>query len=162
MADAQIFGTFLAVAAELNRRFAVAPVLYGSLGLGRAVPLTEPAGDVDVLVPTALLGEHWPALVAALAELGFALADLREHEFRRGSVTVAFAAEESLMPFAAVDPQQLRQTTVDGVSFRELSPQDYLAVYGASQHDGYRRDTRGKRDADKIAQIRRWLAAQDG
>jgi phosphoribosylanthranilate isomerase len=150
------------IAAELNRRFAVAPVLYGSLGLSRVLGVSQPVGDIDLLVPAELLGLRWPELQAALERLGFALADLREHEFRRAADQVAFAAEETLGPFAGVDPATLRLTTERGVQFRELSAYDFLAVYGASQHDGYRRDTRGKRDADKLAQIECFLAETAG
>ncbi|HEY0602440.1 MAG TPA: hypothetical protein VGD58_05990 [Herpetosiphonaceae bacterium] len=156
----QAFDLFLAVATQLNRELLIVPVLYGSLGLARVLHASQSVGDVDILVPAAFLAQRWPELLALMERLHFALVDAREHEFRRGDESVAFADQESLVPFANVDPGTLATATVQGVHFKELSPQDYLAVYRVSQHDGYRRDKRGKRDAEKIAQIETFLKQQ--
>ncbi len=153
---------FLTVAAQLNQQLGVVPVLYGSLGLNRVIGAAQSVGDVDILVPAVCLAERWPELVVVMEGLRFALIDVREREWRRGAGSVAFADEESLLPFAGIDPSTLRISTVDGVRFKELSPAGYLAVYRVSQHDGYRREKRGKWDAEKIAQIEHYLALQAG
>jgi hypothetical protein len=151
------FEVFLTVAAQLNRELAVVPVLYGSLGLSRAINSSQPIGDVDILVPAVFLAHRWHAVMAVMERLQFDLIDAREHEFRRSGDTVAFADQESLLPFAGINPSTLRTSTVQGVQFKELTPVDYLAVYRASQRDGYRQKQRGKRDAEKIKQIEQFL-----
>jgi hypothetical protein len=122
---------------------------------------SQAVGDVDVLIPTVWLTDGWPAVQTLMAALQFVLVDAREHAFRRGADEVAFADEGSLGPFAGIDPARLHTASVAGVCFKELTLQDYLAVYRAAHQDGYRRDQRGKRDAAKIAQIEAWLAQRE-
>lgn len=147
------FHLFLAVTARLNHRLEVVPVLYGSLGLARTLNTPQPVGDVDLLIPALFLADRWPGLLTVMERLQFHLVNAREHEFRRGVESVAFADEESLHPFAGIDLSTLRIVTMEGVQFKELTLTDYLAVYRASERDGYRQVKRGKRDAEKIAQI---------
>ena len=44
-----------------------------------------------------------------------------------------------------------RKRAESGAKYRLLSVKQYLAVYKASAKDGYRVNTRGKKDAEKIA-----------
>jgi hypothetical protein len=152
-----IFALFLAVAAHLNHELSIIPVLYGSLGLRRAIDTRQVVGDIDLLVPATFLGDRWHELVAAMKQLDFVLVDVREHEFQRGATVVVFADEESLLSFAGVNPTALAVSTTHATHFRELTPRDYLAVYRASQQDGYRQAKRGKRDAEKILLIEQFL-----
>lgn len=155
------FELFLTVAAQLNRELAVTPVLYGSLGLSRIINAPQLVGDIDILVPAVFIGDRWAELIAVMSHLRFVLADANEHAFTRGEDDVAFADQESLLPFAGINPSMLKTATVHSVQFKELTPSDYLAVYRVSQHDGYRQEKRGKRDAEKIVLIEQFLGKHE-
>lgn len=149
---------FLRIARLLNGLGAT-PLLFGSLGLEKRLGQSLHADDIDVLVPKRLLGEDWPALIALMAGAGYALIDLHEHEFALGEMRVAFAALEELAPFAGVDIAAIPLLEEDGARFLLPELPDWLKVYRASSRDGYRRDVRHKKDADKIRRIEAALAA---
>lgn len=151
------FKLFLTVAAQLNRQLGIVPVLYGSLGLSRVINAAQPAGDIDILIPAVFLDDRWQELTTVMESLKFVLVDVREHEWTRNGASVAFADEESLVSFAGIDPSTFSISTLYGTQFKELTPTDYLAVYRTSQHDGYRQEKRGKRDAEKVTQIEQFL-----
>lgn len=150
------FDCFLQVAGHLNRTLHIIPVLYGSLGLSRAIDCAMRIDDIDVLGPFSFIDTKWPELIDAMQALGFALYDAREHAFASGETHIAFAEEEDLLPFAQVDPAALLISKVNGVSFKELTPQQFLAVYRASLLDSYR-PVKGKRDSEKISLIEQFL-----
>lgn len=156
-----LFESFLSVTAHLNRELSIIPVLYGSLGLGRAIKMMQDVGDVDLLIPAGFLTDRWNELMVTMQRLQFVVVDVHEHAFQHGTDIVAFADEESLFPFAGINPSMLPVSTVDDIRFKELTPTDYLAVYQASQRDGYRQAKRGKRDAEKIILVKQFLQLGD-
>ncbi len=141
---------FLEVARTLNRR-GVTPLLYGSLGLWRRTGELISADDIDVLLPKIWLSEQWGALQALLHEEGWRLIDAHEHAFEKRGVHCSFAALEELETFAGVPIPEIETHAESGAKYRLLSVKQYLAVYKASAKDGYRVNTRGKKDAEKIA-----------
>lgn len=153
---------FLKIAARLNERFNVVPLLFGSLGLEQRLNAGLNADDVDVLVPEALLSERWEELVGLMNDCGYALCDIREHEFKRAGLHTAFAAIESLTPFAGVDLTHIPIVEEGGVRYHLLDLQDYLKVYSASLKDGYRKDVKNKDDSQKIELIKAALEKEKG
>ncbi|MCG2690048.1 hypothetical protein L6252_02095 [Candidatus Parcubacteria bacterium] len=53
------FAIFLEVVEALNKRFQIAPILYGSLGLYQKIGELGKANDVDILVPKSLISARW-------------------------------------------------------------------------------------------------------
>lgn len=155
--DGALFSEFLRITDYLNSRLHIIPVLFGSLGLQVASEVELNPQDVDVLVPVFWLQRGWSSLEAALEALGYQFIDSHEHEFCNGGVTVAFASEEDLSPFAGVDHTQLEQVTFDGSVFRQLSLAQYLRVYSASLKDGYRRTKKDNKDLQKVELLRNLL-----
>jgi hypothetical protein len=148
------FGIFLEVAGELNRSFAVNPVLYGSLGLSALLKADIEVNDVDILVPREFVGGRWEDLKDLMERLKFELKDLKEHEFSRSDEKAAFASDEVLKD-VDLTVDDLSETTVEGVTFKELTAEQYLKVYEFTLHDGYRLAKRS--DGEKIELLERFL-----
>ena len=109
------------------------------------------ADDIDVLLPETWLSEQWSAFQTLLQAEDWRLIDAHEHTFERRGVHCSFAALEELETFAGVPISEIETRTESGTKYRLLSVKQYLAVYKASAKDGYRVNTRGKKDAEKIA-----------
>lgn len=152
------FGVFLEIARGLNRCGTV-PLLYGSLGLWRRVGGEIFADDIDVLLPGIWLGEKWGAFRAFMEKDGWALIDTHEHTFEKGGVHCSFAVLEELEPFAGVKPEKMEVREESGARYGLLSVKQYLAVYRASAKDGYRVNTRGKKDGEKIVMLEKMVRA---
>jgi hypothetical protein len=140
------------------RERGVDAVLYGSRGVGLYLGDFKEFNDTDLLVDDAWLGERWGELQAVMAELGYRLVDEREHEFHDiAGAAVAFAAKSILVRdgiVASVGPEDL--VVVRGI--KTLPPEVFLKVYKYSIQDGYRVEVRGKKDAETIAALERYLA----
>ncbi len=108
------------------------------------------ADDIDVLIPEIFLNEKWDNIIELMSNAGYTLRDLREHEFEKSDLRVAFAAIESLASFAGVDLKQIPVIKEDSVRYYLLSLHDYLKVYKASAKDGYRKNVKNKKDEEKI------------
>ena len=141
---------FLEVARTLNCRGAT-PLLYGSLGLWHRTGEAIFADDIDVLLPETWLSEQWSAFQTLLQAEDWRLIDAHEHTFEKRGVHCSLAALEELETFAGVPISEIETRAESGAKYRLLSVKQYLAVYKASAKDGYRVNTRGKKDAEKIA-----------
>lgn len=146
---------FLKIARTLNCR-GVMPLLYGSLGLWHRTGEAVFADDIDVLLPETWLSEQWSAFQTLLQAEDWRLIDAHEHTFEKRGVHCSFAALEELETFAGVPISEIETRTESGAKYRLLSVKQYLAVYKASAKDGYRVNTRGKKDAEKIALLENW------
>lgn len=82
---------------------------------------------------------------------------MHEHAFSKDNVSVAFAAIESLKPFADVDISNIPIVNENGIQYFLLELQDYLKVYTASSKDGYRVNKKNKQDGEKIKMIKHAL-----
>lgn len=151
------YHAFLHIASLLNQKLNVVPLLYGSLGLERVLGQDLDTDDIDLLIDPYWLNVGWVQFQKVLVEQGYHLVDEHEHEFVGDSITVAFANISTLPSFAGVDPTTLPIIDCDDVRFMELNAEQYLAVYQASQQDGYRQEKRGKKDAIKIRLIQSFL-----
>lgn len=151
---------FLRIAAMLNRSFGVSPLLYGSLGLEQRLCADLEADDIDILIPEAVLGGKWNALILAMEQMGYRLCDAHEHAFEKQGISAAFASIENLEPFAGVDVGAIPAIEEEGVRYRLLTLADYLKVYAASSRDGYRKNVKNKQDSQKIRLIQQAVDAQ--
>lgn len=151
------FELFLEITALLNKRFNVVPVLYGSLGLNRAIGEFCESSDVDVLIPKVYLKETWGEFRNFIEGHGFVLKDEHEHEFERSGLLLAFGKEEELKTFAGIDYATLTLENIGETRFKVLNPPQYLQVYELMRRDKYRVEKRGKQDLDKIERIKKFL-----
>jgi len=146
---------FWEVARALNR-VNITPILFGSLGLYRAInKLERKVNDIDILVPDELIEKS--KLYEIMEQLGFVLKDEHEHEFERDGEIVAFGKANDLSNLAKVNPKDLEVIEENGVKFRKLSPEQYLMCYKYMLRDGYRQEKRGNADKEKIEFIEDYL-----
>ncbi len=153
---------FFENAALLAERLQIIPLLYGSLGLEYATGGNLNADDIDILIPEVFLKERWDGFVTVLTEAGYVLVDLHEHTFRKDGVEYSYASLEELEPFAGIPAAEIAVKEENGVSFRLLSPEQYLRVYETSIRDGYRITVRNKKDREKIEFITEFMKRRDG
>lgn len=148
---------FLHIAKNLNENLNVVPLLFGSLGLEQRLHIDLNADDIDVLIPEKFLNDGWDSIVTVMSENGYTLYDVREHDFEKNGLSIAFASIESLVPFAGVDVQKIPVIEESGTRYMLLDLQDYLKVYTASVKDGYRKNIKNKNDQQKIDLINQVL-----
>lgn len=151
------YEVFLEISKYLNSKFNAIPLLFGSLGLEKRIERDMEADDIDILVPEIYLNSKWDDLRSIMDELGFILQDLHEHEFLRNNVKAAFAALESLTPFAGIKLDEIPIIEDKDCKYKLLSLEDYLKVYQASSKDSYRVNQKNKKDYQKIAIIKEKL-----
>ena len=141
----------------LNVKFNIVPLMYGSLGLEFLTGRQLNADDIDILIPKQFVTSRFEELKAFLEQEGYTLIDEREHTFLKDGLCYSYAQIEELEAFAQIFPGEIETKEVNSVRFKLLSLEQYLKVYTASEKDGYRINTRGKKDAEKIAFIKNLL-----
>jgi len=153
--DQHLHKKFIRLCKSLNNQFHIIPVLYGSLGLGKATKMDFSPQDIDMLVPFVYLNEQWIALENIMEQLGYSVIDYREREFSDGYNQVGFSFIEDLEAFAGVDYRSLEKVLEDGAEYYVLSLDDYLKTYTKSSTDGYRRTKNHGKDLRKIDIIKK-------
>lgn len=83
---------FLHIAGELNKKFNIIPLLFGSLGLEQRLHTNLSADDIDILIPEVYLFEKWNAIVTVMNDNGYALYDMHEHAF---AIALELSLEET-------------------------------------------------------------------
>jgi len=148
-----LFQEFLNITSNLNNELDIVPVLYGSLGLQLKSGIDFVPQDIDVLVPLKFLNKEWSTLRELVERMGYTFVDLREHEFHKNGIKLAFAFMEDLADFAGVDYRTLETIEMGGVKYHTLQLDDFLKVYSRSLNDSYRRTKNNNKDATKIHKI---------
>jgi hypothetical protein len=148
------FNEFLNIARKLNGELDIIPVLYGSLGLQMKSNIDFEPQDIDVLVPLEYVNEKWCDLLQTIEKIGYTFVDLREHEFHKEGIKLAFSFIEGLSEFAGVDYTRLELIELDGAKYESLSLEDFLKVYSRCLSDSYRRTKNNNKDVRKIELIK--------
>jgi len=151
------FDTFLEVTKVFNEKLSINPILYGSLGLNRVIGEFGVVDDADVLIPDEFINERWDEVEKLMESLGFELKDIKEHEFVRDGDIVAFAEDSDSVKLIGVEGKKLEIIEIDGVRFKEFTPEQYLVMYKHFFEDGYRRKKKGEADQRKIKLIEEYL-----
>lgn len=144
---------FLKITKQLNIRFNICPLLFGSLGLQERLKMDLNPDDIDVLIPEIYLNSKWDCIKSLMTDNGYILYDLHEHAFTNDEIHIAFASIESLKPFANINTSKIPLINNNGIQYLLLDLNDYLKVYNASSKDGYRKDVKNKQDLQKIQLI---------
>lgn len=150
------FKVFIEVAGVLNKHN-ITPILFGSLGLSRAIGGLHKVNDIDILVPDKFVDEKWNQLIRIMGGLNFKLQDEHEHEFVRNSEIVAFGKVSGLVELSQINPDTLTITEFNKVKFEELSAEQYLLCYQKMLRDEYRQEKRSQADQEKISLIQQYL-----
>lgn len=145
------YSNFLKNAQELNHKFGIVPLLYGSLGLEVLTSTSLNSDDIDILIPGSYIkGEKWLLLKQFLTENGYYLIDEKEHTFRKDTIDYSYASIENLQDFAGINLEDIELYTDSNVNYLLLSIEQYLKVYQKSSQDGYRINKKEKQDFLKI------------
>lgn len=139
----------------LNVEFNINPLMYGSLGLEYISNINLNSDDIDILIPEVYLNNKWLEFKQFLENNGYILYD--EHTFIKNNVCYSYASIEELENFAGIKIEEIDNKKYNNISFKILSLSQYLNVYKKSIKDGYRINTRGKNDSEKIKIIEELL-----
>jgi hypothetical protein len=151
------FNTFLEASKQMNEELDIIPILYGSLGLNRAIGEFATVNDIDALIPDVFISERWNELHILMKTLGFELRDIKEHEFARNGIIIAFAGESESVGLIGTKSEDLPITEINSVKFKEFTPEQYLVMYRRFSRNGYRRKKKGEADQRKIQLIEEYL-----
>lgn len=144
----------------LYEKWAILPLMYGSLGLEYITNEALNADDIDILIPEIFLNETWSEFLRFLTDNGYVLLDEHEHTFEKNGVLYSYASIEELNCFAGISVSDMAQQCHNGARFRVLSLEQYQKVYCASAKDGYRITVRKKKDNEKLLFIEQKLKSQ--
>lgn len=146
------FEEFKRIAVALNF-LGITPILYGSLGLSKAISYDFLVDDIDILIESNIFNSKLPEIHSIICSLGYELTDSEENEFKSNLFKIGIATDGDMIAFSGVDPKKL-QIKIEGCQYRVLNPEQFLATYEASNLDGYRRSISNKDDALKIKIIK--------
>ncbi len=149
---------FFANAKLLTNTFNITPLMYGSLGLEYLTGKNLNADDIDILIPRTFLTDRWHDFRAVLEKNGYVLIDEHEHTFKKKEIHYSYAQIEELESFAGIPLSEIEIVDNGNIRFKLLSLLQYLKVYTASAKDGYRINTKNKKDSEKIALIQEQLS----
>ena len=138
----------------ISDKFGIEPLLYGSVGLEYLTKENLGSDDIDILIPEIFIKERWDEFKNFLENCGYVLFDENEHTFEKGGVYYSYAKIDDLFDFAGIKISEIETLEENGVCFKILSLEQYLKVYLASEKDGYRINTRKKKDFEKIEFIK--------
>jgi hypothetical protein len=143
---------FLSKILEILQELKIKPVIYGSFGVANYLGNFKNFEDIDILVENELINEKWKEFRKLFESKGFCLISEKEHEFDFDGKKVGFASKNILIRDKIVnDFSELTQyKNEDALT---LTPEDFLKAYKFSIKDGYRFNTRGKKDADIIEKL---------
>lgn len=135
-------------------------VLYGSLGASVYLGEFKQFGDIDLVVAPEWLNEKWGRLVRIMGDLAYELADEHEHEFEGPLGSVAFAPltifERDGIMFD--EKNDITEVKVGGDVIKTFSPELFKHAYEYSAQDGYRTESRGKKDRLVIDMLTDYIA----
>lgn len=143
---------FLVKILEILKRLNIKPVIYGSFGVATYLGDFKDFEDIDVLIEDEFLNNKWEEFRKLFESEGFDLVNEKEHEFEFNDKKVGFASKNILIRDKIINDFSKLVQFKDGDAFT-LTPEDFLRAYQFSVKDGYRINTRGKKDADIIEKL---------
>jgi len=135
----------LSILKELN----IKPVIYGSFGVSLYLGKFKDFEDIDILIEDEFFNIKWEEFKKNLESNGFNLTDEKEHEFILNNKKVGFASKNILIRDNIISDYKELIQYKDKDAFT-LTPESFLKAYKFSVKDGYRINTRGKKDGEII------------
>lgn len=137
---------------EILKTLKIKPVIYGSFGVSYYVGKFKKFGDLDLLIEEDFVNNKWKEFKELFESNGFRLVDEKEHEFKFNKHKVGFASKNILIRDKIInDYSELIQCKYKDALI--LKPEDFLRAYMFSVKDGYRINTRNKKDNECIKML---------
>ena len=143
---------FLSKILEILKELNIKPVIYGSFGVANYLGNFKSFEDIDILIEDEFVNDKWEEFRKLFESKGFSLINEKEHEFEFGGKKVGFASKNILLRDKIINDfsELVQYKNKDAFT---LIPEDFLKAYKFSVKDGYRVDTRGKKDTDIIEKL---------
>lgn len=147
---------FLLKILKILKKLNIKPIIYGSFGVANYLGDVKDFEDIDILIEDEFLNNKWKEFRNFFEKNGFVLMNEKEHEFEFEGKKVGFASKNILIKDKIIsDFSELVQYKNTDVF--TLTPEDFLKAYEFSVKDGYRIDTRGKKDAEIIEKLGNYI-----
>jgi hypothetical protein len=130
----------------------VKPVIYGSFGVANYLGDFKDFEDIDILIEDEFINDKWKEFRKLFESKGFSLINEKEHEFEFDGKKVGFASKNILVRDIIINDYKELVQYKNGVALT-LKPEDFLKAYRFSVKDGYRINTRGKKDKEIIEKL---------
>ena len=143
---------FLFKILKILKELDIKPVIYGSFGVALYLGDFKKFEDIDILIEDAFINDRWEEFKKIFETHGFKLVDEREHEFEIEGKKVGFASKNILIRDKIINDYRELVQYKNEVAFT-LKPEDFLKAYRFSIKDGYRINTRGKKDDSIIEKL---------
>ena len=112
--------------------------------------------DIDLLIEDEFLYSKWQEFKKLFESNGFNFVNEKEHEFELDGKKVGFASKNILIRDKIIkDFSELVQYKKEDAL--TLISEDFLKAYKFSVEDGYRINTRGKKDKDIIKKLETYI-----
>lgn len=139
---------------SILNKYDIDSILYGSLGVSIYLGNFKQFNDIDILIEDVWLDEKWQDFKKIMDQNGFLIIDEKEHEFENNEkVKVAFAKQSILIEDDICQPSDAIIVEKEGIEIRTLTAKDFLKAYQFSIKDGYRTESRGKKDQQIIDKL---------
>jgi len=148
---------FLYKILDILKKINIKPVIYGSFGVANYLGNFKKFEDIDILIDDEFLNKKWKEFKKLLEDNNFNLVDEKEHEFELDGKKVGFASKEILMRDKIISVYSKLVKYKDTYALT-LTPEDFLNAYKFSVKDGYRINTRNKKDKDIINELEDYLS----
>lgn len=147
---------FLSKILETLKELNIKPIIYGSFGVASYLGDFKDFEDIDILVNDEFVNDRWEEFKKLFESNDFKLISEKEHEFKLDDKKVGFASRNILIRDNIIsDYSELIKYKNE--SALTLSPKDFLKAYKFSLKDGYRIETRQKKDAEIIQGLENYL-----
>lgn len=148
---------FLSKILSILAEFKIKPIIYGSFGVANYLGNFKKFEDIDILIDDEFLNNRWEEFQKLLEKNNFNLIDEKEHEFELDGKKVGFASKDILIRDKIINDysELVKYKNEDALT---LTPEDFLEAYKFSIKDGYRINTRNKKDEDIIKGLEAYLS----
>lgn len=143
---------FLFKILKILKELDIKPVVYGSFGVATYLGNFKDFEDIDILIEDEFINDKWVEFRKFFELNDFVLIDEEEHEFKFEGKKVGFASKNILIRDKIINgySELVHYKNEDAFT---LKPEDFLKAYKYSIKDGYRINTRGKKDNSIIEKL---------
>lgn len=143
---------FLSKILDILKERNIKPIVYGSFGVSIYLGNFKDFEDVDLLIEDEFINNKWEEFKKLLESEGFYLTSEKEHEFELDGKKVGFASKDILIRDKIINNFSELVQYKNKKAFT-LTLEGFLKAYQFSVKDGYRINTRGKKDQDIIEKL---------
>ncbi len=144
---------FLVKILEILKELKIKPVIYGSFGVANYLGDFKDFEDIDILIEDEFINNRWEEFRKLFKSREFNLVNEKEHEFEFNGKKVGFASKNILIRDKIINnfSELVQYKNNKGIFI--LTPESFFKAYRFSVKDGYRINTRGKKDVDIIEKL---------